>query len=104
MTELLKYKDKEYPYRVSFRAIAGLQRDTRKSLNDALASIEDIESINSLLYHSLSQGHKDEGLKFKLKKDDCYDLLEDGNLETFMLSVGNFFLKMEKGQETKSQN
>jgi hypothetical protein len=103
MTEILKYKDKEYPYRVSFRALAALQRETKKNLNDALAQLDDINVIVIFLYHSLQQGHKDEGIKMHLKKDDCFDLLEDGNFEKFIESVGSFFLKLEGEKEEKSQ-
>jgi len=102
MVKILKYKDKEYPYRVSFRAIAGLQRETKKDLNNTLAQLDDIDSITSLLYYSLQQGHKDEKIKLHIKRDDCYDLLEEGNFETFVESVADFFLQMEKGKKDKS--
>jgi hypothetical protein len=103
MTEVLKFNGKEYPYRVSFRALSGLQRDTKtKTLNEALVNLENIDTVVILLYHSLLQGHKDEGIKLTLKKDDCYDLLEDGNFTIFIESVGSFFLKMG-GEEEQSQ-
>jgi hypothetical protein len=66
---------KSFPFRCSFRALTGFQRETGKGM-DALENM-DFHDMACLCAHSINSGYKAEGKKQKVSTEDVIDLLDE---------------------------
>lgn len=98
MVKYLVYKGKKLPVRVSYYALKMLKADTNKPLSQLKE--DDYEAYESLLYHSLVQGHKKTNTELSITRDDVEDIMDDCFYE-FVRMIPEFFSQMEKDSKNK---
>ncbi len=96
MVEKIRFKGKEYPLRVSYKAL----RKTRYEIGRDFKSSEkafDYEGAECLLYHALSVGAKEADTELDIDRKEMVDVLdEDGNFNAFLEAYSAFFLSPPK--------
>lgn len=88
MVQHITYKNEKYPFKVGYYALKMLKQDTGKSL-ESLGQ-DDLEVYESLLFHSLKQGHTLENKEFKFTKEDMEQVLDECFFE-FVELIPTFF-------------
>jgi len=85
--EFVTYRDKKIPIKVGYYALKMLR--TEHGID--IEKIDDNwDAFEPLLFYSLKQGHKREGVEFPFKMEDMEDVLDDCFME-FIDKVANFF-------------
>lgn len=74
--EYLSYKDKKLPFRISFIAIAGFQKETKLTI----AALDDIGNniflLEPLCYYALEAGYLYEGKKMDIRRQEVRQILD----------------------------
>lgn len=89
MFELIKYKGKEYPVRLSYKAIKGLKKDLGEVNVDALSKM-DGDILETLLWHGLISGHAYQEKMLTLKREEMEDILDESMMD-FVRMIPKFF-------------
>lgn len=94
MTETIKYKGVEYPFKVGYYALKHTSRElkaaTGKEIELEKLLSGEMENYEPLLWHSLVMGHKLEDKDLTLKREDMEFVLDECLWE-FIGKVPNFF-------------
>ena len=85
--EHITYQKKKLPIKIGYKALKRVQQEHSQNMTDLE---NDLTSYEPLLYYSLMQGHKLEGLDFPFKMEDMEDILDDCFFE-FSEKLANFF-------------
>lgn len=76
MIKKLKYKGKEYSFRIGYKALKGVVQELGREFNSA-GDTFDFEGAEALLFHGLKQGAKSADQDFDLKRDEMEDVLDE---------------------------
>lgn len=90
--KFIKYNGEKLPFRISYKAIAEWQKETKKSISDLDKIESDLSMLEPLLYHSLLVGHKHVQKEMTLKREDMQDVLDESWMD-FVGGMGDFFLQ-----------
>ncbi len=106
MVKNITYKKKQYPIRLSYRALKVLKGNGR-DLTELTKGNFDDSMFEDLLFVGLQSGHKAEDVQgdLELKKEDMEDVLDECFLE-FVKLLPEFFPKQIKaapGNESPNQ-
>lgn len=96
MTEIIKYKGKDLPIRISYYAIKHFQKESGKSIDEI---DEDISLMEPLFWFALEAGCKAEDIDVPIERSEV-ELVLDESMNEFLASFGNFF----QGQQVKEQD
>jgi len=88
----IPYDGKKLPMRVSYKAIIGFEKHTKKKVDDLDS---DMTLMEPLLYFALKSGHEAEGIDFDFKMEDMADILDE-SLAEINNNIADFFSKGRK--------
>lgn len=75
----IKIKDKEYPFKLTLRALKDYEDKHNKSISDASGMT--VEQMVDLIYNGCKAGAKAEGKEFELILDFIFDECEMSDME-----------------------
>lgn len=102
MIETVKYKDKNYPLRITYSVLKAVKADIGRDFNNNPDDF-DYEGFESLTYHALRKGCKAAGREFDMKKEEIEDFLDEcmSQVIDMLAAFSRDQLKMTGGQAVK---
>ena len=97
MIKYLKTEEgKEYPFSISYSALAQWQDETGKKIEELESGLQ-LKEIEPLFYYALVSGHRSFRKVFKMKrKSDEYTMLIDDLWFKFINSIPDFFQGLQE--------
>lgn len=92
----IKYNKKEYPVRISYKALKGY----KKKLGKSFSGDSDFESLETLLYYGLKSGAEYIETEFNFNEDEIEDILDECYLD-FQRMLPKFFISNDEVGETE---
>ena len=90
--KFLNYNKEKIPFRISYLAISGWQKETGKGLDDLEDIDKDMSLIEPLVFHSIDAGYRVNKQVNPFKREDI-GLILDECLFDFIDGMGSFFQK-----------
>lgn len=99
-----KYGKEKLPYKVGYWAMKKWQLETKKGFDEVDEVATDLNLMEPLVYFALEKGFKDEGLEFKLDREDIADILDqDDNFLEFTIEMMDFFQRVAEGVQKRAK-